>query len=184
MASLIHELENNEAVLLMYLADELPAEDRAEVEQLLRNDANLASLLEALRDTDRQVHAALDDIDAGLKPVVSESAAVRQVVRAMNKWAINRSAPPPPKALDTGRRLPGWVYPMAAAAMLLIGYVSWWGWQPDIAGPTMVGDPALPQPPSGEHVQMPPILVASEMDGLDEIERELRSLDLYWVDIQ
>ena len=36
--SLLHELPNNEAILLMYLANELPAQDREEVEHMLDRD--------------------------------------------------------------------------------------------------------------------------------------------------
>ena len=41
MSELLHNLENNQAILLMYLADELPAEDRREIDQLLLVDASL-----------------------------------------------------------------------------------------------------------------------------------------------
>ena len=41
MNSLLHELQNNEAILLMYLANELPPQDREEVEHMLDRDANL-----------------------------------------------------------------------------------------------------------------------------------------------
>ena len=35
MSNLLQQLENNEAILLMYLAGELPEPDRVEVEQML-----------------------------------------------------------------------------------------------------------------------------------------------------
>ncbi len=45
MASFIQELENNEALLLMYFTDELPVDDRAEVEQMLASDAGMRAAL-------------------------------------------------------------------------------------------------------------------------------------------
>ena len=40
MSSLLPQL-NNESLLLMYIADELPAEDRVEVEQMLTIDPGM-----------------------------------------------------------------------------------------------------------------------------------------------
>ena len=59
MASLLQQLENNEAILLMYLADELGADDRREVEQMLRGDAGLAAELDELRAAQNAVMAAI-----------------------------------------------------------------------------------------------------------------------------
>ena len=45
----LEKLENNEFILLMYLADELPAEDKAEVDQLLATDRGLRAQWVELR---------------------------------------------------------------------------------------------------------------------------------------
>ena len=79
MSSLLQQLENNEAVLLMYLADELPAEDRAEVEQMLATDAGMRAALESLRDVTRRVDEGLAAADRGplldpLQPAAGDGA--------------------------------------------------------------------------------------------------------------
>jgi anti-sigma factor RsiW len=50
MASLLHELENNEAMLLMFLTGELPEEDRMEVVQMLASDGGLRAELARRRN--------------------------------------------------------------------------------------------------------------------------------------
>ena len=134
MSSLLHQLENNEAVLLLYLAGEMPAEDRAEVEQLLTGDAGLRHELEALRHAENRLTLALSEADGLAMPPVTQSAkqaaAVRRVSRAMVKFqieqrqnAVVQELQIPPRAL----RLPSWSYPFATAAMILIGWVAYWG---------------------------------------------------------
>jgi hypothetical protein len=107
MGSLLQQLENNEAVLLMYLADELPAEDRLEVEQLLARDAGLRAELERLRDMTDALTLALTDADGvGIAPppiaaaaaipgdaiAAKQSAAVRRVSRLMSQRRAHREA--------------------------------------------------------------------------------------------
>ena len=48
MSNLLHKLENNEQVLLMYLGDELPPEEHAEVQRMLGTDAGLRAMLDEL----------------------------------------------------------------------------------------------------------------------------------------
>ena len=82
MGDFLQQLENNEAVLLMYLAGELPDEDRAEVERMLASDGGLRATLaelSALRDEVGDVLSA-----AGADgPASRRDAAVRRVSRAM-----------------------------------------------------------------------------------------------------
>jgi anti-sigma factor RsiW len=58
MASLIHELDND-ALLLMYRADELSPEDRVEVEQMLAIDAGLRAALATVGRDAAAAEAAL-----------------------------------------------------------------------------------------------------------------------------
>lgn len=155
MSSLLHQLENNEAVLMMYLAGELPAEDRAEVEQQLAVDAGLRHELELLRGAESFMTIAMSAADGVAMPPVTEaarqSAAVRRVSRAMVRFRLEAEhevaapeAQPPARTL----RLPNWAYPFAAAAMIVITWVAYWGFSsPGSSGPrkTIVQDyPALP----------------------------------------
>jgi anti-sigma factor RsiW len=123
---MLHELENNEAVLLMYLARELPPDDMAEVEQLLASDAALRAELEQLRDVQAQVKQVLTVADV---PPIAEEAGVRQTLRAMVRFQLEQREKPAVPADERRRRfrIPNWAYPFAAAAMLIIAYVAWWG---------------------------------------------------------
>jgi len=130
MRSLLEQLDSHEAVLLMYLAEELPADDQVEVEQRLAKDAGLRTELESLR-------ALVDRTDGQL-------AALERCVPAESAW----------KAADAGRRVGAalmqmrsrqasvwtgqqreapswrfswWCYSAAAAAAVLLVVIGWWG---------------------------------------------------------
>ena len=130
MPSLIHELDND-ALLLMYAVGELPADDAAELEQLLTSDAGLAAGLAAVRADLAAAGAAMaaaDHVDPPAASPSAESVALRRVGRSVRQWQAGRAVRA--RAAPTaGRqpRLPSWAYPAAAAAAVVIGAVSWWG---------------------------------------------------------
>jgi hypothetical protein len=137
MTSLLQQLENNEAILLMYLADELGAEDRREVEQMLSGDAGLRE--EKIRTAQNAVIAAIGALDQSAPLAVSTPVAVRQVSRLMKQWQVDRLAQPAAVAQPKGPRFAWWVYPaasVATAAGVLIAMMVWWGMKSDgpIAG--------------------------------------------------
>ena len=122
MSNLLQQLENNEAVLLMYLAGELPGDDRAEVEQMLASDPALRRALEELAALQEGVGETFATADAGIA-LSRRDAVVRNVSRAMAAARVERVAAGP-AAVETGRsrfRIPFWVYPIAAAALLVVG---------------------------------------------------------------
>jgi len=125
MTNLLQQLENNEAVLLMYLADELPAEERAEVDQLLSTDSSLRAEMESLRQAQGQVMTGLASLDHEISPQ-SRAAAIRQVSRAITRWQIegNKAAPVAP-APAHGIRIPWWCYPLTAAAAIIVAFIAW-----------------------------------------------------------
>jgi len=135
MRSLLHQLENNEAVLLLYLSGELPPEDREEVEQQLASDAGMRRELESLRDLESTLTQSLSKADglAMPSPVAQsaiESAAVRRFSRAMVKIQVERAHADSLQSVPVfarSLRLPAWSYPFATAAMILIGWVAYWG---------------------------------------------------------
>ena len=127
MASLLQQLENNEAMLLMYLADELPAEDRAEVERMLAVDAGLRADLDRLQGAYNAFAAAVERQDAVSRPPVPESVAVRRVGRAMAQWHARRLATAKQVEPVSTLRYPWWAYPLAAAASIVMAFLVWWG---------------------------------------------------------
>lgn len=167
MDSLLQQLENNEAILLMYLADELPASDRVAVEQMLKNDANLAAELESLRRTQAGLEQSLRRADAGQPLPISQQAANRQVMRLVNQWVnqkLAREAAPKPMVIVAHARR-WWLYPIAAAAVLLLGFIFFTSYHepreklmthaesvPETQ-PAPVPEPRLPQLPSPDETQ-------------------------------
>jgi len=127
MASLIHEIENNEALLLMFLSGELPPEDRAEVEQMLAGDAGLRAELARIESAYEFAISSLAELDADRAAVPGENHAIRQAKRAMKQWQIDRLNRTPASVPAARRRIPTWAYPAAVAAMLLIGTLTYWG---------------------------------------------------------
>src|SRR5688572_19642100 len=96
MSTLLQHL-NNESILLMYLAGELPAEDRAEVEQMLAGDPRLRDELEQLRAAYEGVGSALAEADAAERVVLPQSTAARRVGQAVRAWHARRLAQPAAK---------------------------------------------------------------------------------------
>ena len=95
MASLIHELENNEALLLMFLSAELPLDERTEVEQMLAADANLRAELAQIQSAHDSAMNVLAKLDQDQTQIPAENHAIRQAMRAMKQWQVNRLARQP-----------------------------------------------------------------------------------------
>ena len=130
MQSLLEKLENNEAVLLMYLADELPADDRAEVDSQLLNDPQLRDQLAQLRQTDQSIASQLNS--SPTVPMESrQNRLVQQVTLAMIQQQARKDEHARQIADNTparrSLRIPNWAYPIATAAMVLIAFIAYWG---------------------------------------------------------
>jgi len=129
MSSFLQQLENNEAVLLMYLFDELPAEDRAEVEQMLATDAGLRAQLERLREAHLKIDPAMRKLDAATRLPVPEAVATRQMSRVIQQWTVEQFAGRQTEEAPVRRRkLAAWIgYPAGAVAAALVIGLLWWG---------------------------------------------------------
>ena len=134
--AVLEKLDNNEAVLLMYLADELPAEDRSEIERMLSGDESLRKQLAGLRAANDMTVRALRALDAAVDSVgrarlepgsVAESAAMRRVGRSMRSHLVRQVAQQPATpAAQSGLRFPWWAYPTAATAASVLAFLVWW----------------------------------------------------------
>lgn len=129
MSSLLQQLANNESVLLMYLADELPPEDRAEVEQMLQTDARLRAELDRITLAHQGVTDAIarDDLSLRLPPA---DLVLRRLSRRVRQWEVDQHIPEEPEP-EIRRRWPIWGYPVAAAASIAIALLVWWAALPD-----------------------------------------------------
>ncbi len=161
MSSLIQELENNEALLLMYFTDELPAQDRVEVEQMLANDAGMRAALAQIEVAYNASMGALAILDADRSAEPAENHAVRQASRAMKQWQVDRLARQPMVIPTPRTRVPLWAYPVGVAAMLLIGSLIWWGGQADRLATTTGSAPVAAASDNG---------VASNTDNANPVE--------------
>ena len=134
--NLLQRLENNEAVLLMYLADELPAEDRAEVEQLLAVDAGLRAELERLREAMDLSVDAIREVDRFTPLPVPRPVALRRMSRVVRQWQVARLTKAHDEADEPrrGLRYPWWTYPLATAAAVLLAFLVWWGNKSGVPG--------------------------------------------------
>ena len=125
MSSLLHKLGSSDAILLMYLADELPREDRAEVEQMLAKDATLRAEMERLREVHEMLAGAMA-ADGGMSRAADEMA-VRRVTREMKRHQAELALRPKATPSDTRRAWPLWTVPLASAAAAMFLFIGLWG---------------------------------------------------------
>ncbi|MGD0770901.1 MAG: hypothetical protein ABSB42_22185 [Tepidisphaeraceae bacterium] len=124
MKSYLQHLENNEAILLMYLGNELPAQDRVEFEQMLASDGALRREMEIVRQTQQLAFDALSSLDAVTRPPLLPIVAQRRVSQLVREWADRRRRPVG-MVSEAGRQMPWRRISIAAAASLLVGSYIW-----------------------------------------------------------
>ncbi|MBC7784620.1 MAG: hypothetical protein H7144_12350 [Burkholderiales bacterium] len=124
MASVLEQLDSNEAILLMYLANELPGEDRAAVERRLHADAALRAQLDQIRLAYASLDHAFGRADSAT-PLPSTFSAARSFGEAVRIAHRERVSPSGQQALSR-RGLYMLLYPASAAAILAMGMLIWW----------------------------------------------------------
>jgi len=179
MSSLLQKLENNEAVLLMYLAGELPDADRAEVEQMLAGDASMRMTLAELAAMQDQTNAVFASADSAAHYSRREFA-VREVGKAINAAKIEAMHKPQPAAKKEHGRfaIPAWAYPVAAAAMLVIGFMVFSNNRPAVVNTPAPVEVAIA--PNDDPVPIIPAVATD--DSLSRLEQRFLSpndLDLF-----
>ena len=140
MADLANQLQNDrEAVLLLYLAEELPREDRVELERLLASDAALAADLDRLRSLHSETVAQFQELDAASPLRMSDEISTRRVMREMRRFQLElKSRAPVQLEASTLRHPPRWIYPIGAVAAMIFLFLALWGFgvidiQPQLA---------------------------------------------------
>jgi hypothetical protein len=170
MSSLLKELKDDQALLMMYAAGELPAADRGVVDGRLANDASLRAQLDELRRLESAVAAPFESAEA--KPTPADEAAVRRVVREMRRYQLQQAARPLPAAAPRIRRLPKWSYPVLAVAASVVLLIGLWG-----AGAL---DELIP-PPGAQVNNLPPVapspVATMEFERSFHIGRSMEALD-------
>jgi len=171
---------NREAILLLYLADELSPADRAEVKRLLAEDPSLQNDLEALGSLHTEVVGGLDSLDSATELKASADISVRRVVREMRKHQLVLDSRAPAQfEPSTIRAIPRWVYPIAAAAALIFIVLGLWGvgaidFTPAMPGPSLAdnNDPYA-YPSYLEHSERLEDILFASFGGGEEIDHPL-----------
>lgn len=117
MKGLLTQLGRNE-MLLMYLAGELPPQDQEQVQRMLDQDEALRAEMQELQGMLQSVEGAIAE-DAGVDDI-SAQRAIRQTISAMRSHHVEMRREVDTATRNQGWRMPGWAYPVAAAAVLLI----------------------------------------------------------------
>ncbi len=149
---MLHELENNEAILLMYIAGELPEEERREVEQMLAKDSGLRATHDELRASWASAMSAVETLDHADAPPMNAEVAARQVGRLVRQWhagMVPHASEPSDASVSTGRRVAWWQTTAAAAAVMFLGFLVYWGWT-DAPGQVNAGTEVAQTAPSGD----------------------------------
>lgn len=197
MSDLLHQLENNEAILLMYIAGELPDVERREVEQMLATDATLRSMYSELKSAWDASLEGIERVDASEAMVLSREAAARQVGRMVRQWHAGRMVAVKPAEVARKRGGVRMYIGMlsASAAVVLVGFLVWWGVMAEPVRVTMGGNEmaareSSARPISGRDTEsvrdtldaiglaaiVPVDPMGFSADGLDDVERQASHL--------
>lgn len=117
------------AQLLLYLAGELPEPQRAALDRRLATDEALRADLDDLRASHEAFTAGLAAADAAEPIDVRLRGIDRGMARVFKQWNVDRLRAKPLSAGDAGlarfRRVPIWLYPLAAAAAVALMLGVW-----------------------------------------------------------
>lgn len=130
------QFDDEQAMLLLYLMDELPAAERVAMERRLAGDAKLRQQLDELRAAHHATWRALEQADKAVHPV----AVPRGIQTAIRQWTTRKLVQQgaPVRSRSSWR----WAGPsLAAAAAVLIGIFIWQ------SAPSNPSAPASNQPP-------------------------------------
>jgi hypothetical protein len=140
---------DRESILLMYLADELSVEDRAEVEQMLSTDRVLRQQYDELVAMMQLTGNGLTALDNKEPMPIPMASSVRRVARAMNQWQVDRIAAAQPEVQTLPARRFGWVATIAAvAACILISFFVMWSRVDDSKNAQKMANSGAPDPHS------------------------------------
>ena len=117
--------ENDHELLLLYLADELPEADRAELEQRLRQDGALAAALDRLSGLQEEVEQGLMRLDRLSQGAIRPDVVARQIGREIRQRLARPEAQVSPPAIQRQHRLLPWLIPAGIAASVVVGTIAW-----------------------------------------------------------
>jgi hypothetical protein len=150
--NVIETLTDDSQILLLYLADELPEEDRLAFDRRLAVEPSLADELEQLRVIYADIGQRLERADEVAGFPANVNAVARSVGREMRQRLTGGARPAATvKQKAAGRSLRPWLIPSAAAAAAVVACVLWVNhanFEPNKtivkAGPTTTTHPTAP----------------------------------------
>jgi hypothetical protein len=119
------QFDDDDQALLMLLSGELPDAAAKALAQRLQEDWGLRQRYAALAENLESLHRNVAADDAAHPLATSAAVATRQVGRAMRQWQADQLALVR-RPTAARRSLPIWAYPLAAAAMIVVGFFCWW----------------------------------------------------------
>lgn len=154
------------SLLVLYVADELPIEQRQQVDRLLASDPALRERLGELELAVNRFDGAMRDADQ--RPLGGEAQARRRIGSAMRRALALRETAPAPLPVKTTffSRYPSWMPVAGVAAAVAVGFFTWWGYQPSMPirlQPVTSGMAVAPTPEPATKV----VDASSDFDGLD-----------------
>lgn len=178
MRSILDQLDSDEAVLLMYLADELPPGDRARVEKRLAEQQSFRSLLNELATAQQIMQRMFEETDARQTLAGNVAASQRKLTRMIRQWAADQALHREKTQQRAGRRLRFWPLAAAAAVVALISGVIWWGLEPEEVRVSAVPQELIESARRSEQAMAISLALdfSFEDSSLGEVERELRML--------
>ena len=134
---MIETLTDNNAILLLYLAGELPDADRREVERRLAADPNLAEQLAELKGIHQQIATQFAKLEQREENRPSPENAIEKAVAAVEGWRFGPRLVMPEPAPQR-YRLWAWAAPAALAASVLVAALIWVEHRPATSDPLAI----------------------------------------------
>jgi anti-sigma factor RsiW len=173
MTPSIQQLDD-QAILLLYLTDELTPDDRAAVEARLAAEENLRAELDNLRSAHDSVARGLAALDAQQPLRAGVEPAQRDLVRQIKQWQTRRLAGANAGANRTARRRGMyWLVPFCGAAAALFAVIIWWG---SAANPQLPPEDNIPRLGSDPTALPVSLQLDSRDNSLAEAEQEMDAL--------
>jgi hypothetical protein len=126
MSSRLENFSDDDALLVMYLANELSPADKVRVEDRLVTDSALRAALADLRAAQTVYDDVFRRLDAAMPLPLSAEAAAQRTSRLMRHWVSGRIIRPQVAPKRRQLSFPWWSYPLATAAAVAI-LVTVWG---------------------------------------------------------
>jgi anti-sigma factor RsiW len=116
-------LENDEQRLLLFMADELPAAERDEMDRRLAREPALAAKLDQLSSIQADMEQGLDRLDklSAIRPDV----VARQVGREIRQRLAEPKIELPELGFLRRHRMLPWLIPTGVAAAIVVGTFAW-----------------------------------------------------------